>query len=132
MDGHQVRQRGDGANLALRVPVEHDLNLDAKNTLQEHINIRSEKPPNKLTSKNKLYDKTIHKQQTANTNLSEKDMSDSSVNVLVHRLTRRDHVAILELHGLGSLGPELTTHNNLHENAYNFCDAEHQRNGSIS
>ena len=56
------------------------------------------------------------------TNLSEKDMSDSRVDVLIHRLTRRDHVAILELHGLGSLGPELSTHNDLNDNAYNFRD----------
>jgi len=49
-------------------------------------------------------------------------MSDSRVDVLIHRLTRRDHVAILELHGLGSLGPELSTHNDLNDNAYNFRD----------
>ena len=40
-------------------------------------------------------------------------MSHSCINVLIDWLTRRDHVPILEFHGLGPLGPELATHNDL-------------------
>jgi len=46
VDGHQVWQRGDRAKLALRVPVEHDLNFDANNTLHNTSMIHFEKQQN--------------------------------------------------------------------------------------
>ena len=45
--------------------------------------------------------------------LSEKYVTDSSVDVLVAWLSRVDHKAIHKLHGLGSLTTELSRYNNL-------------------
>lgn len=46
-------------------------------------------------------------------NLSQKNMSHSWVDIFFNRLTRRNHVSILELHGLRTLCPKFSTHNNL-------------------
>lgn len=45
--------------------------------------------------------------------LAEHDVADSSVNVVVNRVTRLDHVTITELHGLGTLASELSRDNDL-------------------
>ena len=39
--------------------------------------------------------------------LSEHDMADCAVDVLPHWLPRGNHEPVLELHGLGTLGPQL-------------------------
>jgi hypothetical protein len=40
-------------------------------------------------------------------------MPHSRINIKVDRMTRRNHVTILELHRFCTLGPELPTYNNL-------------------
>lgn len=43
--------------------------------------------------------------------LSEQDVSDCCVNIVVEGVTTVDHEAICELHGLGSLAPQLAGDN---------------------
>lgn len=47
--------------------------------------------------------------------LPQENMSHCRVNVLIHRLTRRNHVTVLELHGFGTLSPQLPTDNYLYK-----------------
>lgn len=45
--------------------------------------------------------------------LTQHDVSNGTVNVVVHRASRRDHVAVLELHGLGTSSTQLAADDNL-------------------
>eukprot|EP00850_Spirogloea_muscicola_P016917 SM000141S00861 [mRNA] locus=s141:165493:169273:+ [translate_table: standard] len=124
VDGHHVRQRRDGALLALGVPVKHHLHLDAQHAL--HI----------------IHDNTLLQIQDDNRGLPAytghvtsmgghvpfmrlEDMSDASylaqeyvpnsgVNIVIDRAARGNHVPILEFHALRALRTELAADNNLH------------------
>jgi hypothetical protein len=62
---------------------------------------------------------------SSTSHLSQKNMPHSQINIKVDRMTRRNHVTILELHRFCTLGPELPTYNNLEIkrfiNTYSKC-----------
>ena len=91
-DLYGVRQRLLGADLAFRIPALH-----AKESVRKAI---FEK-----------YTLCLHLDLDTKDTLPEHDVSDSIVNEILSGLTRVDHEAVGELHGLGTSGTELARNN---------------------
>ena len=111
MDYHNIRKRGGRALLALGIPIKHDLNFDTQNSLRhpKHtINII-------LHRINTLPACLLACFIIIQPNLSEKDVSNSWVDIISHWLTRWYHISIFELHRLCTLCPQFSTNNHLFE-----------------
>lgn len=124
MDGNQIWNGFSRALLALGIPIKHNFHLDPKNTLQKIIGYKLQSEYSKQADVIQLVPGTARTRSCVrldskpepkgkSSDLSQKHMPHSRVNVFLDRLTRWNHVPILEFHRFGTLSPKLAANNNL-------------------